>query len=92
MPEARGGHAAAVVNDQLFVFGGESFGPGGRAHTEVFGYRAERDRWKLRETMPRPLHGLGAVAVDSTVHLLGGASEVGGRATTPTHLLFNPVS
>lgn len=90
MPEPRGGHAAAVVNERLYVFGGESFGPDGRAHTEVFGYRAERDRWKLWETMPRPLHGLGAVADGNTIHLLGGASEVGGRATTRSHLLFSP--
>jgi hypothetical protein len=90
MPEARGGHAAAVAGGSLYCFGGESFGPGGRAHDEVFVYDAGRDRWALRDRMPRPLHGLGAVAVGEVIHLLGGASEVGGRATQAFHLLFRP--
>jgi N-acetylneuraminic acid mutarotase len=90
MPEARGGHAAAVVGSRMLCFGGESFGPEGRAHDEVFLYREDgRGRWKTIETMPRPLHGLGAVAVGDAIHLLGGASEVGGRATTASHLEFN---
>lgn len=90
MPEARGGHAAAVAGGRLFAFGGESFGPGGRAHDEVFAYDPGADRWERAATMPGPLHGLGAVAAGDAIHLLGGASEVGGRATQPTHLLFRP--
>lgn len=88
MPEARGGHAAAVVGGRLFCFGGESFGPEGRAHDEVFAYDPVADRWDRAGTMPKPLHGLGAVAHQGAIHLLGGASEVGGRATQPAHLIF----
>jgi N-acetylneuraminic acid mutarotase len=90
MPEARGGHAAAVLGGRLFAFGGESFGPQGRAHDEVFAYGAKADRWERAGTMPLSLHGLGAVAAGPAIHLLGGAEAVGGRATTPSHLLFRP--
>jgi hypothetical protein len=91
MPEPRGGHAAAVLGGRLFCFGGESFGPQGRAHSEVFAYDPALDRWNLTEQpMLVPLHGLGAVAAEGAIHLLGGASEVGGRATQATHLIFRP--
>lgn len=90
MPEPRGGHAAAVLGGRLFCFGGESFGPQGRAHDEVFAYDPAADRWETAAPMPKPLHGLGAVAADGAIHLLGGASEVGGRATQASHLIFRP--
>jgi hypothetical protein len=88
MPQPRGGHAAAVLGGKLFCFGGESFGPEGRTHDEVFAYDPVADRWEQAASMPVPLHGLGAVAADSAIHLLGGASEVGGRATQASHLIF----
>jgi hypothetical protein len=90
MPEARGGHAAAVAAGKLWCFGGESFGPHGRAHDEVFAYDPLADRWESVATMPFPLHGLGAVAADRAIHLIGGAREVGGRATQPSHHIFTP--
>lgn len=90
MPEARGGHAAAVAAGKLWCFGGESFGPEGRAHDEVFAYDPVADRWERAATMPMPLHGLGAVGVDGAIHLLGGARKVGGNDTQPTHLVFRP--
>lgn len=88
MPEPRGGHAAAVAGGKLWCFGGESFGPQGRAHDEVFAYDPATDRWERAATMPMPLHGLGAVAAEGTIHLLGGARKVGGNDTQPTHLVF----
>lgn len=90
MPEARGGHAAAVLNGTLYCFGGESFGADARAHDEVFAYDSAVDRWRLAGRMPRPLHGLGAVAASGAIHLLGGATEAGGRATQAGHLIYRP--
>ncbi|MCG2839839.1 hypothetical protein L6Q21_02435 [Sandaracinobacter sp. RS1-74] len=88
MPAARGGHAAAVMDGRLWCFGGESFGAGGRAHSEVFVYDPLTDNWAEGPEMPAPLHGLGAVAADGAIHLLGGASEVGGRHTRPAHYIL----
>ncbi len=88
MPEPRGGHAAAVLGGRLYCFGGESFGPEGRAHDEVFAYDPAADRWEQAAAMPLPLHGLGAVAADGAIHLLGGARKVGGNDTQPAHLVF----
>lgn len=88
MPQPRGGHAAAVLGGRLYCFGGESFGPEGRAHDEVFAYDAAADRWEQAAKMPMPLHGLGAVAADGAIHLLGGARKVGGNDTQPAHLIF----
>lgn len=88
MPQPRGGHAAAVLGGRLYCFGGESFGPEGRAHHEVFAYDQVADRWAEASAMPMPLHGLGAVAADGAIHLLGGARKVGGNDTQPAHLIF----
>jgi N-acetylneuraminic acid mutarotase len=88
MPQPRGGHAAAVLGGRLWCFGGESFGPQGRAHDEVFAYDPAADRWEQAATMPMPLHGLGAVTMEGRVHLLGGARKVGGNDTQPAHLIF----
>jgi N-acetylneuraminic acid mutarotase len=88
MPEPRGGHAAAVLGGRLYCFGGESFGPDGRAHDEVFAYDSVADRWEVAPRMPMPLHGLGAVATEGRIHLLGGARKVGGNDTQPAHLIF----
>lgn len=90
MPQARGGHAAAVLGGKLWCFGGESFGEQGRAHDESFVYDPATDRWEAGPKMPSPLHGLGAVAAQGAIHLLGGAAEVGGRNTRPAHYIFRP--
>lgn len=90
MPQARGGHAAAVLGGRLWCFGGESFGDAGRAHDETFVYDPQTDRWEQGPAMPSPLHGLGAVAASGAIHLLGGAAEVGGRNTRPAHYIFRP--
>lgn len=88
MPQPRGGHAAAVLGGRLYCFGGESFGPEGRAHDEVFAYDPIADRWAEAPKMPMPLHGLGAVTMEGEIHLLGGARMVGGNDTQPAHLIF----
>lgn len=88
MPQPRGGHAAAVLNGRLYCFGGESFGPEGRAHDEVFAYDPVADRWEEAPKMPMPLHGLGAVTMGGRIRLVGGARKVGGNDTQPAHLIF----
>lgn len=82
MPQAQGGLAAAVLGDDLLVFGGEYFDNGGGVYPEVWRYQAGTDSWQQAGTMPLPRHGLGAVKLNNQVYVLGGASVVGLKATS----------
>lgn len=82
MPQAQGGLAAAVLGDDLLVFGGEYFDNGGGVYPEVWRYQAVTDNWQQAGTMPLPRHGLGAVKLNNQVYVLGGASVVGLKATS----------
>jgi N-acetylneuraminic acid mutarotase len=89
MPTARGGHAAAVVDGCIYVVGGE----GNRAHplgmfeqNEVFEPNSES--WRTLEPMMLPLHGIGAAAVGTRVHVPGGG-QVEGLGVTPAHEVFD---
>lgn len=82
LPQAQGGLAAAVLDEQLWVFGGEYFTDGGGVYSEVWVYQAATDSWQERGKMPLPRHGLGAVSIENTIYVLGGATEVGLKATS----------
>lgn len=82
MPQAQGGLAAAVLDGELLVFGGEYFDDGGGVYSQVWRYQASTDRWQQAGTMPLPRHGLGAVVLNNQVYVLGGASVVGLKATS----------
>ncbi|MEW5681911.1 MAG: kelch repeat-containing protein [Pseudomonadota bacterium] len=82
MPQAQGGLAAAVLGDDLLVFGGEYFDNGGGVYSQVWRYQAGTDSWQQAGTMPLPRHGLGAVKLNNQVYVLGGASVVGLKATS----------
>lgn len=83
MPKAQGGLAAAVLNGRIYVFGGEYFSPvGGGVFAEAWEYDPRADQWRAVAAMPRPRHGLGAVALDNAVYVLGGALRPGGNGTS----------
>ena len=73
MPTARGGLAAAAVDGQVHVFGGEAFAPCVFVQHEV--YSVTSDAWKTAPAMPQARHGLTAEAMDNTIYVLGGASK-----------------
>lgn len=84
-PLGQGGLAAAVWNGFIYAFGGEWFGanPGrGGVYADVFEYDPREDKWRAVAEMPRPRHGLGAVALEDGIYVLGGAAEVGGSQTS----------
>lgn len=82
-PVGRGGHAAATYNGHIYAFGGEWFGDdGGGVYSEVFEYDPLEDKWRSVAGMPRPRHGLGAVALEDGIYVLGGAREPAGNGTT----------
>ncbi|MEM9616585.1 MAG: kelch repeat-containing protein [Pseudomonadota bacterium] len=83
MPKAQAGLAAAVLNGNIYVFGGEYFTPGGGGvFAEAWEYNPDTDRWRAVAAMPRRRHGLGAVALDNALYVMGGASSAGGVDTS----------
>jgi N-acetylneuraminic acid mutarotase len=77
-----GGNAAGAINGQLYVFGGEYFDNGGRVHPEVWRYDPATDAWTAAPPMPTPRHGLGAVTLNGTIWLVGGAKKPSGNDTS----------
>jgi N-acetylneuraminic acid mutarotase len=87
-----GGNAAATLNGKLYVFGGEYFDNGGRVHPEVWVYDPRTDAWTGTTPMPTPRHGLGAVALNSEIWLVGGAKRPSGNDTSDVVESFRPGS
>ncbi|MDP3737988.1 MAG: kelch repeat-containing protein [Hyphomonadaceae bacterium] len=78
-----GGNAAAVLRDTLYVFGGEYFTGGqGGVHAEVWAYDPKTDAWTEVGKMPTPRHGLGAVTLNRSIWLVGGAKRPSGSETS----------
>ncbi len=82
-----GGNAAAVLFDRLYAFGGEY---SGGVHPEVWGYDPKTDAWTAAAPMPTPRHGLGAVALNKAIWLVGGAKRPSGNDTSDKVESFEP--
>jgi N-acetylneuraminic acid mutarotase len=85
-----GGNAAAAADGKLYVFGGEYFDNGGRVHPEVWVYDPRTDAWTGATPMPTPRHGLGAVALNNEIWLVGGAKKPSGNDTSDVVESFAP--
>lgn len=91
MPNAQGGIAAAAVDGRLYVFGGEYFGASGSGvHRESWAYDPATDAWSRISPMPVPRHGLGAVAIDGSIYVIGGATQASGQGTSDRLSRFTP--
>jgi hypothetical protein len=74
MPTPRGGLAAAATENGFVV------APGGEAETtfeEAEAYDVEAGTWVSLPPLPTPRHGLGVVAVGTTIHVVAGGPEPG---------------
>jgi N-acetylneuraminic acid mutarotase len=78
LPTARGGLAAAVLGDRVYVFGGE-------APLRIFSanemYEVAATRWIGKEPMRTPRHGIGAATVGNRIYVPGGGTQPGYAAT-----------
>jgi hypothetical protein len=82
MPTPRSGFAAAVVNNELWVFGGED--PQTLVlHAEVEVYNPTSNSWRREPNMPSPRHGIWASVIGNKIYIPGGG-------TTPA--LINPTN
>ncbi|KAI0756782.1 hypothetical protein C8Q80DRAFT_1224263 [Daedaleopsis nitida] len=76
IPCQREGHAAALVDDIMYVFGGR--GVDGGNIGELGAFKITTRRWFMFQKMgpePSPRSGHGMAAVGSKVYVLGGVSE-----------------
>jgi hypothetical protein len=77
---ARGVAGAAVLNDRLYVFGGEGLGAGASAagaFDAVEVYDPAQDAFTLLAPLPAPRRAFGAVEIADRVYLAGGAASLG---------------
>jgi N-acetylneuraminic acid mutarotase len=81
MPEARGGHAAAVVGGKAYILGGEKLATGSvDAEMLVFDFAQRRWSKAARQASPSiPRHGLAAAAAGNCLWIVGGGKEAGWR-------------
>ena len=90
MPTARSGIAAAVLDGQLVVFGGEGNDerPDGMFE-EVEAYDPVSGLWTPRAPMPTPRHGIGAAVLGDEIFIPGGG-PVEGFGVTGVHEVYLP--
>jgi N-acetylneuraminic acid mutarotase len=77
MPTGRSGIGAGVVNDKLYVFGGED----PRLFSEVEVYDPKTDTWRQLAPMRTPRHGIFATVIGNAIYIPGGAVQQGLGAT-----------
>ena len=85
MPTARSGMAVSVLEEKIFVFGGERLG-GTFPQAEV--YDPSIDKWAELTPMPMSVHGTGAATIGSTIYIPAGATLNGGTAQTNGNQAF----
>lgn len=90
MPEALGGTTAAVLNGELYVFGGESWAPEHKVFSSAWVYNPKQDAWRKMEDMPTARHGLAAATVGNTIYTFGGCIKVGGGAVVAVTEAIKP--
>jgi N-acetylneuraminic acid mutarotase len=86
MPTARGGLTATALNNRIYVFGGEAFGPD-RTFSENEIYDPETNRWTQGPPMPTARHGLTAQALRDTIFVIAGGETAGLSVTGQTEAL-----
>jgi N-acetylneuraminic acid mutarotase len=85
MPTARSGAAAAVMNGQVLVFGGERLGG---TFTETEAYDSVSNTWTSLTAMPSGRHGTGAAVIGNLIYVPAGAPVNGGSQQSATNLVF----
>lgn len=89
-PQGQGGLAAALWGDKIYAFGGEWFSGATGVYSDVWEYTIAEDVWRSVGHMPRPRHGLGAVATSRGIITVGGALQASGRGTSTAMDIFVP--
>lgn len=74
MPSKRSGLAAASINGNIFVFGGQA---PIRVYDNNEKYNPKADGWTLQSPMPTPRHGLASVpdTIRNNIYVIGGGTN-----------------
>ena len=96
LPLAVAGLTAVPFGQDILVTGGEAFGSNGNwktgsVHNNAWLYSPDSDTWTDIEHLPEARHGHGAVNLNGSVFLIGGALKVGPQATTATMIKVDKV-
>ena len=78
MLDERSGFQAAVVDELIFVAGGEVFTPAPELVPAMEFYDPADDTWHASEPLPAPVHGHGAASHDGVLYIIGGSDFPGG--------------
>ncbi|MFC1546452.1 Kelch repeat-containing protein [bacterium] len=70
---ARSSQAAAVVNNKIYVIGGERLGT--IFYDSIEEYNPISNTWELKTSMSMPRRNLGAGVVNNKIYLIGGGTE-----------------
>ncbi|MDZ4700414.1 MAG: malectin domain-containing carbohydrate-binding protein, partial [Rhodothermales bacterium] len=88
IPTPRGGTAAAVVGNDLFILGGES-GLQQLAHNEVEVLDTSTNSWRTLDALNTGRHGTAAVVDGTRVYIAAGSGETGGGPEMSTMEVFD---
>lgn len=73
LPNARGGHGAALVDGSVYLVGG--VGADGELLETVDVYDASEDAWSTAEPLPTPRDHLAVAAAQGAIHAVGGRQQ-----------------
>ena len=87
LPTPRSGITAGVINDWIYVIGGES-GEGTFATNEA--YHPATDQWRTMTPMPTARHGLGSAVVNGRLYAISGGPTPGGSFSQVNEVFTPP--
>ncbi|MEK7708571.1 MAG: kelch repeat-containing protein, partial [Pseudomonadota bacterium] len=87
LPTPRSGITADVINDWIYVIGGES-GDGTFNTNEA--YHPGTDQWRTMTPMPTARHGLGSAVVDGRLYVISGGPTPGGSFSQVNEVFTPP--
>ena len=88
MRGARVGLAAVVLNDRIYVAGGEILSAARRTENTVEIYEPATDSWSNAPPMPAPAHGFPFLAFDDRLYIIGGSDQAGASLNRGRILMF----
>lgn len=92
-PQALGGVALAVMNSQLYAFGGfDSRGPGGGDVANTYVYNPDNNTWLARTAIISGTRSLaGAARLNDKIYVIGGTTSTGAMALASVNV-YNPAT
>ena len=84
IPTTRAGSMTVTVGREVLIIGGESAGRAA-AHDAVEAYDVDTNNWRVLRPLSQGRHSGGAVRLADGVHVVAGATTIGGANETASH-------